>query len=912
MTLTTIENTLCKTVIKRNGKKVPFELNRIENAIKAAFKEVRNLDGKETLSIEDLTFIQELLEQLIKEFQKDESSFLLVEYIQDSIEKSLMQKGFFDIAKSYILYREEHSKRRNLKNRLDEEVFDHAYPFLLKLMNHLKEASKNLTLIDEAYLKNELIKQLYPGISFLEAKHALILIAASQIEKEPEYDFLAARLVLSNIDAEVFGKFDNREINHKIFFKDFIDKGVKADRLDPKLLEFDLSYLASVLKPERDESFRFIGLRILYDRYLIHIDETRIETPQFFFMRVAMGLALREKEKEKAAVAFYHSLSSFEYMASTPTLFNSGTRHPQLSSCYLSTVSDSLDHIFKVIGDNAKLSKWAGGIGNDWTNIRASGARIKGTNGLTQGIIPFLKIVNDTAVAVNQGGKRKGSICVYLEVWHLDIEEFLELRKNTGDERRRTHDMNTACWIPDLFMKRVQEKGNWTLFNPVETIDLHELTGKAFERRYEEYEEKAKRGELKQSKTLFAFDLWRKMLSQLFETGHPWITFKDPSNVRSATRIKQVIRSSNLCTEILLPTSEEETAVCNLGSINLVKMFKKGSLDEGLFRNTVYNAIRMLDNVIDINFYPTKEAKNSNLKHRPVGLGSMGFQELLFQLKIPYESEKALELADEIQEKMAYYAISASLELAKERGRFESFEDSLWSYGKMPHDTLDDLEMERGEPIQINRRASLDWESLRQEVIVHGLRNSQLQAIAPTATIAQITGTTQSIEPLYSNLFVKSNLSGEFCTINPYLAADLKNLNLWGEEMIENLKYHDGSIQEIEGLPIELKALYKTAFEIDSSFLIECAARRQKWIDMGQSLNLYISFSDGRRLSDMYFEAWKKGLKTTYYARSKSATQIEKSSYNINKKAIQPKGMKNKSASSRLSCGLTSNCETCE
>lgn len=913
MTHYTIEKTLYKTVIKRNGMTVPFDLKRIENAIKAAFKEVRNLQSKEDLSIEDVNFIQGVLEELLRDFQKKESTFLPVEEIQDSIEKSLMLKGFFDIAKSYILYREEHSKRRYLKNRLEERAQeDNPYPFLFQLMDHLKEASKNLKLIDEAGLKNELIKQLYPGISFLEAKQALILIAASQIEKEPEYDFLAARLILSNIDAEVFGKFDNREINHKIYFKNFILKGVEAERLDPKLLEFDLSYLSSVLKPERDDSFKFLGLKILYDRYLLHIDEKRIETPQFFFMRVAMGLALHEKEKEKAAVAFYHTLSSFEYMASTPTLFNSGTLHPQLSSCYLSTVSDSLDHIFKVIGDNAKLSKWAGGIGNDWTNVRASGARIKGTNGLTQGIIPFLKIVNDTAVAVNQGGKRKGSICVYLEVWHLDIEDFLELRKNTGDERRRTHDMNTACWIPDLFMKRVQENGIWTLFNPAETKDLHELTGKAFESRYQEYEEKAKRGELKQSKTLFAFDLWRKMLSQLFETGHPWITFKDPSNVRSVSRIKQVIRSSNLCTEILLPTNEEETAVCNLGSINLVKMFKDGSLEEELLKKTIYNAVRMLDNVIDINFYPTKEAKRSNLRHRPVGLGSMGFQELLFQLKIPYESETALELADEIQEKMAYYAISASLELAKERGRFESFDDSLWSYGIMPLDTLDDLENERGEPIQINRKASLDWESLRQEVILHGLRNSQLQAIAPTATIAQITGTTQSIEPLYSNLFVKSNLSGEFCTINPYLVADLKKLNLWDEGMIENLKYHDGSIQEIESIPIELKALYKTAFEIDSSILIECAARRQKWIDMGQSLNLYISFSDGRKLSDMYFEAWKKGLKTTYYARSKSATQIEKSSYNINKKAIQPKGMKSKSASSRLSCGLSSNCETCE
>jgi len=667
------------------------------------------------------------------------------------------------------------------------------------------------------------------------------------------------------------------------------------------MLEFDLEKLSAALKPQRDERFTYLGIQTIYDRYLIHSNGRRLETPQYFWMRVAMGLAWEEgANKEEWAIKFYDLLSTFRFVSSTPTLFNAGTCHPQLSSCYLSTVMDDLEHIFKVISDDAKLSKWAGGLGNDWTNVRSTGAHIRGTNGVSQGVIPFLKVANDTAVAVNQGGKRKGAMCAYLESWHLDIEDFLELRKNTGDERRRTHDMNTANWVPDLFMKRVRAEEQWTLFDPSETPDLHDLYGGAFEARYLEYERLADEGELKNFKRIEALQLWRKMLTMLFETGHPWITFKDPSNVRSPQNHKGVIHSSNLCTEILLNTSEQETAVCNLGSINLPVHLKDGDLDEELLRETISIAMRMLDNVVDINFYPTPEARNANLRHRPVGLGLMGFQDALFKLRIPYSSQEAVEFADYSMEMISYYAILSSARLAKERGVYSTYSGSQWSQGRLPIDTIEELDRERGEPVDMDRTARMDWAPVREAVKQYGMRNSNTMAIAPTATISNISGVSQSIEPIYKHLFAKSNLSGEFTVLNQYLAEDLMEIGLWDAEMVDDLKYYDGSVADIDRVPDELKWLYRSAFEIEPKWLIECASRRQKWIDMSQSLNLYMSEPSGPRLSQMYQFAWMKGLKTTYYLRSVARTTVEKSTLDVNSRGVQPRWMKNQSASSRV------------
>jgi ribonucleoside-diphosphate reductase alpha chain len=639
-------------------------------------------------------------------------------------------------------------------------------------------------------------------------------------------------------------------------------------------------------------------------------------------MRVAMGLALNEGEqKNTRAIEFYDVLSQFYFTSSTPTLFNSGTLHSQLSSCYLSTVMDDLHHIFKVIADDAQLSKWAGGIGNDWTNVRATGARIKGTNGTSQGVIPFLKVANDTAVAVNQGGKRKGAMCAYLETWHLDIEDFLELRKNTGDERRRTHDMNTANWIPDLFMKRVREGGMWTLFSPSDVPDLHDLYGTAFENRYNHYEKMAEEGKIKLHKKIEAVQLWRKMLSMLFETGHPWITFKDPSNIRSPQDHVGVVHSSNLCTEILLNSSADETAVCNLGSINLAKHVNEKGLDEKLLASTVKTAVRMLDNVIDINFYPTIEAENSNLRHRPIGLGFMGFQDALYLQNISYASHSAVEFADKSMEMISYYAILASSELAEEKGTYETYKGSKWDRGLLPIDTLELLEKERGVKIDVDRGGQMNWAKVRAAVKKHGMRNSNTMAIAPTATIANITGVIPSNEPIYKHLFVKSNLSGEFTVVNPYLVEKLKSIQLWDEEMIDDLKYFDGSIREIERIPNDIKNLFLNAFEIEPEWIIECAARRQKWIDMGQSLNLYLAEPSGKKLHQMYMLGWEKGLKTHYYLRSLGATQIEKSSIDVNKRGLQPRWMKSKSASNNIVvdredkpkvCNLGEACESCQ
>ena len=645
---------------------------------------------------------------------------------------------------------------------------------------------------------------------------------------------------------------------------------------------YDLTKLGKALNAKRDLQFGYLGLQTLYDRYFLHIRGTRIELPQVFFMRVAMGLALRETDREARAIEFYEILSSFDFMSSTPTLFNSGTLHSQLSSCYLTTVSDDLEGIYDAIKENALLAKYAGGLGNDWTPVRALRSHIKGTNGESQGVVPFLKVVNDTAVAVNQGGKRKGAVCTYLESWHLDIEEFLELRKNTGDERRRTPDMNTANWIPDLFMKRVMEGGEWTLFSPSDCPDLHDKYGKAFEEAYVGYEARVASGDLKLFKKMPALTLWRKMLSMLFETGHPWITFKDPCNIRSPQQHVGVVHSSNLCTEITLNTNESEIAVCNLGSVNLVAHMKPAAgggfeLDHEKIKRTVSIAMRMLDNVIDINYYAVDKARNSNARHRPVGMGIMGFQDCLQMMRVPYASQAAVEFADRSMEAVCYHAYWASSLLAEERGRYQSYEGSLWSRGILPQDTLKMLRDERGGHVEVDESSTLDWDALRARIKQHGMRNSNCIAIAPTATISNIIGVSACIEPTFQNLYVKSNLSGEFTVVNDYLVRDLKKLGLWDEVMVADLKYFDGSLSRIDRVPSELRELYATAFEVEPSWLVECASRRQKWIDQAQSLNIYMAGASGKKLDDTYKLAWKRGLKTTYYLRSRSASHVEKS-----------------------------------
>ncbi|ACZ43509.1 ribonucleoside-diphosphate reductase, alpha subunit [Thermobaculum terrenum ATCC BAA-798] len=791
-----------------------------------------------------------------------------------------------------------------------------------RVRRHLQHACRGLPECDPDELANEVVRSLYDRVTPEQIRSAMILAARARIERDPAYDKVASRLMLEQIYQESWGWVPSEAelaATYREMFPRYVHACISAGRLSEELARFDLARLASALRPERDEKLRYIGLQTLYDRYLLDVEGRRLEAPQYFWMRVAMGLALREDDPNARAAQFYDLLSSLRFVSATPTLFNSGTPHPQLSSCYLSTVEDDLEHIFKVIGDNAKLSKWAGGLGNDWTRVRATGALIRGTHGKSQGVIPFLKIVNDTAVAVNQGGKRKGAVCCYLEPWHLDFEEFLELRKNTGDERRRTHDMHTASWVPDLFMRRVQEGGTWTLFSPNEVPDLHELYGRAFERRYVEYERMAEEGKLRQHKRVDAKMLWRKMLSMLWETGHPWIAFKDPSNIRSAQDHVGVIHSSNLCTEILLPTSREETAVCNLGSINLVEHLSGDGLDEAKLAETVRTAVRMLDNVIDINFYPTPEARRSNLRHRPIGLGIMGFHDALLALRIPYASPQAVEFSDQTMELISWHAIMASSELAAERGRYPSYQGSKWSRGLLPIDTIELLERERGGDLEMDRTARLDWGPVREAVARWGVRNSQIMAIAPTATISNIAGVSQSIEPHYRNLFVKSNLSGDFTIVNPYLVEDLKRLGLWSQEMLDRIKYYDGSILPIEEIPDEVKHLYLTAHEIDPLWLIECASRRQKWVDMGQSLNIYVAEPSGKKLHEIYFAAWRKGLKTTYYLRAVGATNVEKASMDINRFGVQPRWMRSRSASSRVrivregsTCQLGEDCEACQ
>lgn len=920
---------------KRDGRIDVFQDSRIYRAIEKAFKAATDLDEALALPESDQKNAQRIADSVSQEVVgfAVRGGNLDVEWIQDVVEQQLMSEGFYNVARRYILYREERKKARVLADdgtpqgpvtmtvtkpdgsieKLDPE----------RIRKIVYEACKGLDETSAQDLNGEVMRMLYDGITTEEIDKALILAAKSRIEIEPSYSYAAARLLLQIIYRESLGVDCQQlelEVIHRRHFKDYLDEGIAADRLSPELLKYDLEKIAAAIELSRDHKFAYIGLQTIYDRYLLHIEGRRIETPQYFWMRVAMGLAMQEEDREARAIEFYNVLSTFHFVSSTPTLFNAGTLHQQLSSCYLSTVMDELEHIFKVVSDDASLSKWAGGLGNDWSNVRATGAHIKGTNGESQGVIPFLKVANDTAVAVNQGGKRKGAMCAYLETWHLDIEDFLELRKNTGDERRRTPDMNTANWIPDLFMKRVAEGGHWTLFSPSDVPDLHDLYGKAFEKRYIEYETMAANDQLKHHRRIEAVQLWRKMLSMLFETGHPWLTFKDPSNLRSPQGHTGVVHSSNLCTEILLNTSRDETAVCNLGSINLAAHVIDGHLDEKVLSATVRTAIRMLDNVIDINYYPTPEARTANMRHRPIGLGLMGFQDALYKLGFSYASDDAVTLADRSMEMISYYAILASTDLAAERGAYETYEGSKWSCGQLPIDTIELLQRERGGYLDIDRGVTMDWSVVREAVRTHGMRNSNTMAIAPTATISNIVGVGQSIEPTYNNLFVKSNLSGEFTTVNNHLIADLKKEGLWDKDMLDDLKYFDGVIQEIERIPEDIKQRYLTAFEIDSTWLIQCASRRQKWIDMGQSLNLYLREPSGKKLSDMYMHAWQAGLKTTYYLRTLAATQIEKSTVDINRRGVQPRWMKNRSASAEIdikrqpkACSiLDPDCDACQ
>jgi len=881
-------------IIRRNGAVVPFEPAKIAVAMMKAFLAVHGTQGAASASVRET--VDQLTQAVVRALLRSRpgGGTFHIEDVQDQVELGLMRGSHHEVARAYVLYRE----RRTQERASNKDQQAPAEPVLHVTDNGQRVAldTGRLTLLVEAAcaglgqdvlagpILGETMRNLYDGIPMEEVHKASVLAARTLIEKEPAYTFATARLLMYSIAKEVLGKEATQAemgLHYLESFSNFLKKGVDNDLLDARLLQFDLDRLAKALKPERDFQFDYLGLQTLYDRYFLHVRKQRIELPQSFFMRVAMGLSLNEVNREERAIEFYEVLSSFDFMSSTPTLFNSGTTRPQLSSCYLTTVPDDLDGIYESIKENALLSKFAGGLGNDWTRVRALGSHIKGTNGESQGVVPFLKVVNDTAVAVNQGGKRKGAVCTYLETWHLDIEEFLELRKNTGDDRRRTHDMNTANWIPDLFMRRVMEKGEWTLFSPSNTPDLHDLFGHEFEVAYTAYEAKAKQGLIKPAKTVQATDLWRKMLTMLFETGHPWITFKDACNVRSPQQHSGVVHSSNLCTEITLNTSDSETAVCNLGSVNLVRHLKIGAhgqeLDHDKLKRTIKTAMRMLDNVIDINYYAVKKARDSNLRHRPVGLGIMAFQDSLYELQIPYASQEAVEFADRSMEAICYYAYWASTELSRERGRYSTYKGSLWDQGILPLDTLHLLEKSRGGYIEVDRSSTLDWEALRKKIATDGMRNSNCVAIAPTATISNIVGVDASIEPCFGNLSVKSNLSGEFTIINAYLVRDLKRLGLWDDVMVMDLKHFEGSLRPIDRVPQALKEMYATAFEVETQWLVEAAARRQKWIDQAQSLNIYMAGASGKKLDDTYKLAWLRGLKTTYYLRTTSATQAEKS-----------------------------------
>ena len=923
-------------VIKRNGSVVSYTDDKISVAITKAFLAVEGGNAAASTRIHET--VAKLTDQVTATFKRrmPTGGTIHIEEIQDQVELALMRSGEHKIARAYVIYR---AARAEERAQLSPEVAEKTHPSIKvkradgsevpldlgRLEFIVNEACEGLADVSAQAVLDEALKSLFDGVSENEVNTSLVIAARAMVEKEHNYSLVTARLLLDKLRAEALsflGVADSAtQHDMRVYYPKalpaYIAKGVELELLSPELSSYDLDALGAALKPERDHQFHYLGLQTLYDRYFIHSNDVRIELPQIFFMRVAMGLAMREDNKTERAIEFYNLLSSFDYMSSTPTLFNAGTLRPQLSSCYLTTVPDDLHGIYGAIQDNAMLSKFAGGLGNDWTPVRGLGAYIKGTNGKSQGVVPFLKVVNDTAVAVNQGGKRKGAVCAYLETWHMDIEEFLELRKNTGDDRRRTHDMNTANWIPDLFMKRVFEDGEWTLFSPNNVPDLHDLYGKAFEERYNQYEEMTHNGELKLYKRVKAADLWRKILSMLFETGHPWITFKDPCNLRSPQQHTGVVHSSNLCTEITLNTSKDEIAVCNLGSVNLAQHIVDGELNLPKLEKTIKTAVRMLDNVIDINYYSVQQAENSNFKHRPVGLGLMGFQDALYKQHIAYSSDDAVAFADRSMEAISYYAIKASSDLAVERGSYQSYEGSLWSRGILPIDSVKILIEERGaDYIEVDQSQTLDWDSLRATVQSQGMRNSNVMAIAPTATIANITGVSQSIEPTYQNLYVKSNLSGEFTVVNPYLVKDLKARGLWDAVMVNDLKYYEGSVQKIDRIPDDLKAMYATAFEVEPRWLVDSASRRQKWLDQAQSLNLYIAGASGKKLDITYRMAWFRGLKTTYYLRALAASSTEKSTVSqgsMNKVSANAGNSEPQAAPVPQACSLDDpDCEACQ
>lgn len=914
-------------VIKRDGKRVPYEASKIRVAISKAFIAVEGDQATHSSRIREQA--DQLTAQITEFFFNHFSAggAIPLETIQDKVIEGLTKlPNATKIVSAYIIHREEHRKRREAGKQSAEPSIQVTYADGKRLLDstQLKELIKahcyHLTETDPDLVFQQTWQNLYEGMPATEINKALIIATRALVEKEPQYSTLTERFLLDVLYEEACSFLNCSLIttaeSYINYFQHYIEKGIELELLDPALKTFDLVTLGRALKPQRDHKFSYLGLQTLYDRYFIHHQDIRFELPQAFFMRIAMGLALAEENKTQWAIEFYEALSSLDYMTSTPTLFNAGTLRPQLSSCFLTTISDDLENIYNGFKDNALLSKFAGGLGNSWTPVRAMGAQIKGTNGKSQGVVPFLNVANASTVAVNQGGKRKGAVCAYLETWHLDIEEFLELRKNTGDDRRRTHDMNTANWIPDLFMERVIEEGQWTLFSPNDTPDLHEVFGEEFKKRYQAYEAKVASGEITHFKQMPAVTLWRKMLSLLFETGHPWHTYKDPCNLRSPQQHQGVIHSSNLCTEITLNTSKDEIAVCNLGSINLLAhLTESGEWDTVKLRKTVRTAMRMLDNVIDINYYTVPQAKNSNLKHRPVGLGVMGFQDVLFKKKVAFEDPQMVALADQSMELISYYAIEASSDLAKERGAYESFEGSLWHQGILPIHSIARLQASRGQYLEQNRDSTLDWESLRTKVMQQGMRNSNCLAIAPTATISNICNVTPSIEPIYQNLFVKSNMSGEFTVINPYLVQDLKALGLWDSVMINDLKYYDGSVQFIDRIPDHLKRIYATAFEIDPACLIEAASRRQKWLDQSQSLNLFLAEPSGKKIDALYKKAWLKGLKTTYYLRTQGKSHTEKATTTrgvLNAVAVEPSTIIPVAAPTQPATVCSIDDETCE
>ena len=921
-------------VIRRNGAVVGFEPSKIAIAMTKAFIAVNGGQGAASARVREqvVAMTDNVVNALLR--RQPSGGTFHIEDIQDQVELALMRAGEHNVARAYVLYREERARERARERQAQAVAAASGQPALNVTENGavkpldfgritalVESACEGLGReVTTAPVLRAMQRDLYDGVPMDEVRKSLVLAARGLIEQDPGYSYVSARLLLHTLRLETLGEEVTQAQMHEryaTYLPEFVRQGIEAELLDERLAQFDLKSLGAALDASRDLKFTYLGLQILYDRYFLHIRGRRIELPQIFYMRVAMGLALNEPEgsREARAIEFYNVLSSFDFMSSTPTLFNSGTRRSQLASCYLTTVSDDLDGIYEAIKENALLQKFAGGLGNDWTPVRALGSHIKGTNGKSQGVVPFLKVVNDTAVAVNQGGKRKGAVCSYLETWHLDIEEFLELRKNTGDDRRRTHDMNTANWVPDLFMKRVMENGEWTLFSPSDVPDLHEKYGRAFEKAYLDYEAKCASGELKLYKKIPATQLWRKMLTMLFETGHPWITFKDPCNLRSPQQHVGVVHSSNLCTEITLNTGADEIAVCNLGSVNMPAHLdlSSGRMDVEKLKRTVGTAMRMLDNVIDLNFYSVNKARNSNFKHRPVGLGIMGFQDCLHQLRIPYGSQAAVEFADRSMEAIAYTAYWASTDLAEERGPYSTFKGSLWDRGQLPFDTLKLLADERGGYVECDMSMMQDWDALRRRIQQVGMRNSNCLAIAPTATIANITGLSQCIEPTYQNLYVKSNLSGEFTVVNEFLVRDLKRLNLWDEVMIADLKYFDGSLARIDRVPPDVRSLYATAFEMDAKWLVECAARRQKWVDQSQSLNIYMAGASGKKLDEVYKLAWVRGLKTTYYLRTLGATSAEKSTVKAGQlNAVSADGGVMEEAEPKVCSILDPECEACQ